>query len=107
MSTATNVTYLQYGSSWAAKPFNKGWGRIRLTAIFPSGVNSCTITNIPNLAPDSEIRVAQQAQSGATSKFTEIALGRVNGPVGTVVIATEDTSNTSIATPFMLQIVNQ
>lgn len=105
MSTATNVTYLQYGSSWDAKPFNKGWARVRGTAIFPAGVNNCTITNIPNFGGQVEILIAQMGISGATGKFIENEASRVYGNVGTIEIQADNTSTVTTPTPFMFQIV--
>jgi hypothetical protein len=105
MSTATNVTYLQYGSSWDAKPFNKGWMRVRGTATFPAGVNTCTITNIPNFAGDSEVLIAQMGVSGATGKFIHVSSGTVHGNVGTITIQAENTTTVTTPTPFMFQII--
>lgn len=106
MSTALNVAYLQYGSSWAARPFNKGWSRVRGTATLANGSASCTITNVPNLGSDSEILIAQSASPGSATKLIEIAAGKVKGNVGTIQVGTADGSNVTANTNFMFQIIN-
>ncbi len=107
MSTASNISYLEYGSSFAAKPFLKGWNRVRLTATINSGDASCTITNVPNYVGSgkSDVIVAQQ-QTGGTAKLIQINSGETRGPVGTIVIGTANGSTVANDTNFMLQVVN-
>ena len=107
MSTATSVTFQNYGSAWEAKPFLRGWQRSMGTAVIPSGNATCTITNIPNLVNTSEILISQHGVTGATAKLIEISSGRTNGAVGTITVGTLDGSTVTGDSTFSFQIVNQ
>lgn len=107
MAAAHSIVFLQYGSSWAAKPFLKGWSRVRGTAILPSGQATCTIAKIPNLTDQSIVVIAQQTNNNSnTSKLINIQASNTNGTTGTITVGTEDGSNASADTAFMFQVQN-
>jgi hypothetical protein len=107
MAAAHSIVYIHYGSALAAQPFNKGWGKVRGTAILPSGQATCTIANIPNLTDLSVVRIEQQTNNNSnTNGLINIKASNTNGMVGTVTIGTGDGSNASADTAFMFDVEN-
>lgn len=104
MSTAKTLTYLQYasGRNQAFRMRGKNW--VRATAALPSGLNNCSVTNIPMFSPGSVVRVVQQAVSGATSKIQWMKANSTYGDVGTIFFGTKDGSAVTGDTAFMFEV---